>query len=103
LLPERAGSLRARTAWADPHALRHALGDAPAMLVLDLRGAALRPLDREAASDARSALAAWASSHDEPEPPIVVVLGDPALAVDLLPASIALRSPAEVAAHTELS
>ncbi len=39
LLPERAASLRARSAWADIGALDDALADKPALLVLDLRDA----------------------------------------------------------------
>jgi len=38
LLPERAASLRRRAAWATPETLDAALADAPALVVLDLRG-----------------------------------------------------------------
>ncbi|KAM9862171.1 efflux RND transporter permease subunit [Leucobacter sp. BZR 635] len=86
LLPERAGTLRARTAWADPETLRQALRDRPALLVLDLRSAELTPLQPPAVADARSAIAAWhvdrARGSDEP---ILIVLGDPAAATPLLP------------------
>jgi hypothetical protein len=38
LLPERAASLRTRSAWATPETLNEALGDRPELIVLDLRG-----------------------------------------------------------------
>ena len=37
LLPERASTLRARSAWATPATIAEALGDEPELLVLDLR------------------------------------------------------------------
>ncbi len=44
LLPERAASLRTRSAWATLDTLGEAIADAPELLVLDLRGAAARPV-----------------------------------------------------------
>ena len=86
LLPERAGSLRARSAWAAPDTLRQALRDGPALLVLDLRDAELAPLQPAAITDARSALAAWNVDRTrEGTPPILVVLGDLRIAERLLP------------------
>lgn len=86
LLPERAGSLRARSAWAAPDTLRQALRDGPALLVLDLRDAELAPLQPAAITDARSALAAWNVDRTrEGTPPILVVLGDQRIAERLLP------------------
>ena len=95
LLPERAGSLRARSAWADPATLRQALRDEPALLVLDLRAAATSPLDHQPMSDARSALAAWRVSRPAGVPePILVVLGDRLSASRLLPEGATVVDPA---------
>ena len=44
LLPERAASLRTRSAWALLDTLGEAIADAPELLVLDLRGAPARPV-----------------------------------------------------------
>ena len=86
LLPERASSLRARSAWADLDTLRQALRDAPTLLVLDLRSAELAPLSPAAVSDARSALAAWHVDRGrDSTPPILVVLGGREAAERLLP------------------
>ncbi|MGO3147495.1 MAG: MMPL family transporter [Leucobacter sp.] len=103
LLPERAGSLRARAAWADPGTLRQALGDKPAVLVLDLRGAAVTPLTQDALADARSAIAAWQTAYTGANPPIVIVVGDRVLAIDMLPASLTLITVDSATAHTDLS
>lgn len=43
LLPERAASLRTRSAWATLETVSEALADSPELLVLDLRGAPARP------------------------------------------------------------
>ena len=51
LLPERASSLRTRSAWATLDTLGEAIADAPELLVLDLRGAAAQPV-RPAALEA---------------------------------------------------
>ena len=51
LLPERASSLRTRSAWATLDTLGEAIADAPELLVLDLRGAAAQPV-RTAALEA---------------------------------------------------
>ena len=87
LLPERGGSLRARAAWTDPSALRDAIGDAPRVLVLDLREAATRPLDYGETESARSSLAALAAlaRHGDVPPTSLVVLGTREAAERLLP------------------
>lgn len=86
LLPERAASLRARAAWAEAGTLRQTLRDGPAVLVLDLREAHLTPLQPATIADARSALAAWRVERGSEEaPPILVVLGEEAVATLLLP------------------
>lgn len=107
LLPERASSLRARSAWADPSSLRAALGDAPTLLVLDLRDAVLTPLRPAAAADARSALAAWGVTGGGAEPsvarsPILVLLGETETAAAVLPAGTNTVTPGPaLAAPTE--
>ncbi|KAM9864539.1 Membrane protein YdfJ [Leucobacter aridicollis] len=86
LLPERASSLRARSAWADAATLRQALRDSPTLVVLDLRDAELAPLSPAAVADARSALAAWHVDRGrDSAPPILVVLGSQSVAELLLP------------------
>ncbi|GAA1321568.1 MMPL family transporter [Leucobacter albus] len=112
LLPERASSLRARSAWADPGALRQALRDRPALLVLDLRDAELTPLQPATVSDARSALAAWqvergaagGAGATSAAPPVLVVLGARAAAEALLPEGCVAATapgsrPASAATH----
>ena len=102
LLPERASSLRARAAWASPETLRQALRDSPTLLVLDLRDAELTPLQPEAVTDARSALAAWHVEHGDAAKPILILLGGRALAERLLPEGYtALTLAAERPDHTE--
>ncbi|PRI11142.1 MMPL family transporter [Leucobacter massiliensis] len=87
LLPERASSLRARAAWADTDGLREALRDRPALLLLDLRAAAERPLGLAAIDSARSALAAAGVEANRGSAPAltVVALGSRELAELLLP------------------
>lgn len=85
LLPERASSLRARSAWATIDSLRDAVRDRPTLLVLDLREAGGAPLALEPLDDMRSALAAWAVSSEEQ---IAVVLGDRELAERILPGAM---------------
>ncbi|MFT4233015.1 MAG: MMPL family transporter, partial [Leucobacter sp.] len=105
LLPERASSLRARSAWADPESLRDALRDRPALLLLDLRAAAGRPLPLALVESARSALAAAAvemsrgaargrDGAGSASGPAVVVLGGRELAERLLPDGAAFVEPA---------
>ncbi|RGE20742.1 efflux RND transporter permease subunit [Leucobacter sp. wl10] len=100
LLPERASSLRARSAWADPESLREALRDRPSFLLLDLRAAAGRPLTPAAAEDVRSALAAAVVETNRGSAPAltVAVLGGRDLAERLLPDGAVLVQPAAVGA-----
>lgn len=93
LQPERASSLRARSAWADPPTLRQALRDRPRVLLLDLRGEALAPSSAESTSDARSALAAWHGDTRAATQPTVVVIGDPDAAARFLPVGTTLVTP----------
>ncbi|MGD9606119.1 MAG: MMPL family transporter, partial [Leucobacter sp.] len=102
LLPERASTLRARSAWATPATLADALNDEPELLVLDLRGwgAANGNLHTaEQAERARELLAArgfWAARGDE-RSLTVVVLGDRASASAVLPADTELVEPGDPA------
>ncbi|WP_336652537.1 MULTISPECIES: MMPL family transporter [unclassified Leucobacter] len=86
LLPERAASLRARTAWATPESLREALQDHPAIVMLDLRAAAERPLPLALVESAHSALAAAGieAVRGSRPAPTVIVLGSRELAERLL-------------------
>ena len=101
LQPERASSLRARSAWADPDSLREALRDRPSVLLLDLRAAAERPLPPERVEAMRSALAAHAVEADRASAPpaTVVVLGDRSLAERILPPGTPLVEPGAPAPH----
>ncbi|PIO51361.1 transporter [Leucobacter sp. OAMLP11] len=85
LLPERAGSLRRRAAWATPATVREATGDRPELLVLDLRGGATEAGAREI----RSALTA--AGVEAAGSATVVVIADAALAAAALPAGTTLR------------
>ena len=95
LLPERAASLRARSAWADPESLREALRDRPTVLLLDLRAAGARPMPLPLVESAHSALAAAhiEGSRGSAPPPTVIVLGPRELAERLLPAGTVLVEP----------
>lgn len=94
LLPERASTLRARSAWTSPAALvdtlTEALADRPEIVVIDLRGwgaAAGELRAAEQAEEVRELLAQrgfWADRGDE-RPLTVVVLGAPELAAAVLP------------------
>ena len=89
LLPERASSLRRRSAWATPATLREALRDTPSVLVLDLSG---EQGAQAHASYARSALAAWYSkARAAAAPPILIVLGEQADIAGLLPEGVSLQ------------
>lgn len=92
LLPERAASLRARSAWATPATLRVALGDKPALVVLDLRSAASAPEPASVAS-MRSALEARSVEAARGVAPWVtlIVIGPAALAAELVPSGTVLR------------
>lgn len=85
LLPERAGSLRRRAAWATPATVREATGDRPELLVLDLRAGATDAQAREI----RSALTA--ADVEAAGSATVVVIADAALAATVLPAATTLR------------
>lgn len=87
LLPERAPSIRSRTAWATPATLRDAVRDQPSVLVLDLRGMGEAPVkleDLEAMRSALASLAVEAERRDAPKP-TTLVLGDSDLAARLTP------------------
>ncbi|WP_336653367.1 MULTISPECIES: MMPL family transporter [unclassified Leucobacter] len=85
LLPERAGSLRRRAAWATPATVREATGDRPELIVLDLRGGATDAAAREI----RSALTA--AGVEAAGAATIVVIADAALAAAALPAGTTLR------------
>ncbi|WP_440312165.1 MMPL family transporter [Leucobacter chromiireducens] len=97
LLPERASSLRARSGWATPETLREALRDRPALLLLDLRGAAEGPIPLETVDAMRSGLAARAAeaSRDQIGELALVVLGERDIAERVLPQGIRLLRPAD--------
>ena len=100
LLPERAGTLRARAAWATPDALRQMLRDAPTLLVLDLRETELVPLAPAAETDAKSALAAWHRDRTRTgAAPILVVLGSTQAAARILPEGVTAGHLAPGAPH----
>ncbi len=97
LLPERASSLRSRSAWADTTSLREALRDHPAVLLLDLRAAAEAPIPLDRVDAMRSAMAARMAELRGADDArgrtagfTVVVLGDRALADRILPDGITL-------------
>ncbi len=87
LLPERAASVRARAAWADPGSVREALRDRPELLVLDLREAAATGIPHERIAATRSALAAGVVESERGSAPAmtVAVLGERDLAERILP------------------
>ncbi|TDP93355.1 RND superfamily putative drug exporter [Leucobacter luti] len=100
LLPERASSLRARSAWATPESLREALGERPSVLVLDLRAAAERPLPLALVDAMRSGLAARTVETSRSAAPelTLVVLGERELAQRILPGDTRFVMPASAAA-----
>ncbi|MEJ6488786.1 MMPL family transporter [Leucobacter sp. USCH14] len=95
LLPERAASLRSRSAWATPDSLRDALQDHPSVLVLDAREVAQTGAPAAMADDLRSAFAAHAVAVSRGAAPevTVLVLGDAALARRILPVGTQLVAP----------
>lgn len=104
LMPERASSLRARTAWTEPGELRQALRDNPRVVVLDLRAAVLTPLTAELVTDLRSALAAWVSTRSGSAAPVLVFLGERELAARLAPESLTLvEATAQPAGSADLA
>ena len=100
LLPERASSLRARAAWADPASLRDALQDRPVVLLLDLRAAADGPMPLAQVDGMRSALAAQTALADRGAAPAltVVVLGSRDIAGRILPEGTRYARPGAVPA-----
>ena len=95
LLPERAASLRTRSAWAVPADLEEALSDRPALVVLDLRGVGADLRSREQLDFAKRAFAARAlrAEQGEDQPLTIVLLASAALAAAVLPMGTALVSP----------
>ncbi|QIK63511.1 MMPL family transporter [Leucobacter viscericola] len=93
LLPERASSLRTRSAWASLESLRDALQDRASVVLLDLRAAAEAPISLERIDAMHSALAARTVEADRgAAPPLtLIVLGERSLAERILPATITLR------------
>ena len=102
LLPERAASLRARSAWATPESLRDALADRPEVVVLDLSGAGEAVVPLAVVDGLRSALAAQASEAARGARPqlTLIVIGDAALAQRILPDGTELVRPEEAQAPT---
>ncbi|WP_244303124.1 MMPL family transporter [Leucobacter coleopterorum] len=78
LLPERASSLRTRSAWASLESLRDALQDRASVVLLDLRAAAEAPIPLERIDAMHSALAARLVEADRGAalPLTLIVLGN---------------------------
>ncbi len=93
LLPERAGTLRGRAAWANPQGLAQAIADRPGLIVLDARHWDDAGQERalEEAGRVRELLAAGGDAT-------VVVLGSREAAEAMLPAGVALVTPGARAA-----
>ncbi|QIM15658.1 MMPL family transporter [Leucobacter insecticola] len=93
LLPERASTLRARSAWADATTLRETLRDRPSVLLFDLRQAGEAPVPLERIDALRSAFAARSVESDRGETPrlTVIVLGEAELAKRILGDTLILR------------
>jgi RND superfamily putative drug exporter len=86
LLPERASTLRRRAARTNVAGLREALGDRPALLVIDLTTAI--PLSDAALLSARSALEGRAVEAERKSGPMptLVLIGEAAIAERIVPA-----------------
>jgi RND superfamily putative drug exporter len=96
LLPERASSLRTRSAWADTDSLRDALEDGASVLLFDLRTAAGAHLSLERIDAMHSAFAARKVAVDRGGAPLtLIVLGDRGLAEEILPTGVKLREASE--------
>ena len=104
LLPERAASLRGRSAWADGDGLRGALRDRPALLLLDLRGLAESPLTQARLDSMRSALAAGLVERERSSSTelTIVVLGEREFAARLLPPATSIRELEKGSRATDL-
>ncbi len=85
LLPERASSLRTRSAWASQGTIRAALSDRPTVLVLDLRDSAVVGLSLDEQRDLRSALGAGLIDANAGRAPIFIVIGSAEDAAHTLP------------------
>lgn len=101
LLPERAATLRARAAWAEPESLAEALADEPAVVVLDLRawGSAtgnLRTAEQAVATRGLLVARELQAERGERRPVTVVVLGVAEWARAVLPSGTELVVPGDV-------
>ena len=97
LLPERAASLRGRSAWAVPTNLDEALADGPELVVLDLRGASDDMRSRESLELARRTLTERVGRAEQhtTQNLTVVLLASRALAAAVIPESSVLVNPFE--------
>ncbi|NLG55018.1 MAG: MMPL family transporter, partial [Rhodococcus sp.] len=102
LVPERAATLRGRSAWATPASIDEALSDRPEMLILDLRGWGADLRSRELLEHARSSLHADATVRRDRDTALtVVVIGTRELAETALPVAtsiIVLGDPVDTGA-----
>ncbi|HUH53400.1 MAG TPA: hypothetical protein VLZ31_05090, partial [Microbacteriaceae bacterium] len=82
--PDRAGSLRRRSSWADPDSMREALKESPDLLVIT---GVDDTLSVAAAATMKASLAALAqdSENDDSQLPVLVVLADARHADKILP------------------
>ncbi|MBC9955313.1 MMPL family transporter [Leucobacter sp. cx-42] len=85
LMPERASSLRTRSAWATQGTVRAALSDRPTVLVLDLSDSAVVGLSLDEQRDLRSALGAGLIDANAGSAPIFIVIGSAEDAAQALP------------------
>lgn len=91
LVPERAATLRGRSAWATPASIDEALSDRPEMLILDLRGWGADLRSRELLEHARSSLHADATVRRDRDTALtVVVIGTRELAETALPVATSI-------------
>ena len=85
LMPERASSLRTRSAWATQGTVRAALSDRPTVLVLDLSDSVVVGLSLDEQRDLRSALGAGLIDANAGSAPIFIVIGSAEDAAQALP------------------
>ncbi|NLA64471.1 MAG: MMPL family transporter [Leucobacter sp.] len=99
LLPERASSLRRRTAWTTPESVADALADKPSVIVLDLRGLGSSLHDREQVVAARHTLetevAIRAAAGGKRTALTLVVLGAPEQVAQALPVATTIVQPGD--------
>jgi RND superfamily putative drug exporter len=100
LLPERAASLRTRSAWASPRTLDEALADGPEILVLDLRDAWSGP-ENEAARRLLHDIAEEEGAEGAGSLPTLVVLGAREAAGAILPPRLERVGLADAATSAE--